>query len=102
MKQFITATHSTWGGEFTGESLKDIVDQIGCEEKDLVVLKTMSETEYILKDVPEEFKGALSYMAYEHGHSAGEDEVNMILEGIISDLMPSIKKFEESIRASMK
>lgn len=52
----------------------------------------------LLKDVPEEFKSAMSYMAYEDGHSAGHEEVINILRGLVSDLLPSIKAFEKRLK----
>jgi hypothetical protein len=51
----------------------------------------------LLKDVPNEFKGALSYMAYERGHSSGHEEVINELRMLISDLQEPIKSFGERI-----
>jgi hypothetical protein len=52
----------------------------------------------ILEDIPEEFQGTLSYMAYESGHSAGYEEVINYLRGLVSDLEGPIKLFEKHIR----
>ncbi len=52
----------------------------------------------ILKEIPIEFRAALSYMAWEHGHSSGFNEVLMILTDTIFHLKEPIKKFEERIK----
>lgn len=53
---------------------------------------TAEQTE-ALAEVPAEFHGALSSMAYEHGHSAGHEEVINTLRSLIGDLLPSIKAY---------
>ena len=72
------------------------------EFKDYVTITEMPKTDYILKDIPEEFKSVLSYMAYEQGHSAGESEVDMILRNLAFELKPAIQKFEARIRNSLR
>lgn len=67
-------------------------------KEDLVVLEEMDDTQYILKDVPKEFQATLSYMAYERGHYAGQEECNCILRRLVFDLLPTIRKFEARIR----
>lgn len=62
------------------------------------VQKTKAEWIFIENECPQEFWSALSYYAYEKGHSAGEEEINNILAGLVFDLMPSIKAFEKRIR----
>jgi hypothetical protein len=63
--------------------------------------KRMTDAEYaaeqaeLLKDIPEEFKGTLSYMAYERGHSSGPEECISILRDLVSDLAEPIKKYGE-------
>jgi len=52
----------------------------------------------ILSKLPEEFKGALSYMAYERGHSSGKEEVIGILKELVSDLQDAINAFEKRIK----
>ena len=37
----------------------------------------------------------LSYMAYERGHSAGEEEVEAIKRGMVADFKPVFKRIEE-------
>ncbi len=52
----------------------------------------------IMGGIPEEFQSILSYMAYERGHSAGEDEILRILGSLVYDFRPAIEKFENRIR----
>ena len=65
----------------------------------------MTEQEYteaqaeLLKDFPPEFKGTLSYMAWERGHSAGYEEVLNELRGLVSDLKEPIQKYGERMAA---
>ena len=54
--------------------------------------------EYIMRDIPKEFHGTLSYMAYEKGHAYGYDEVRNILMGLVDDLKKPIKNFEQRLR----
>jgi hypothetical protein len=51
----------------------------------------------LLKDIPEEFHGPLSYMAYEMGHSAGHEEVINYLRSFVGDLKAPIKQFEKRL-----
>lgn len=51
----------------------------------------------LLKDIPEELKGTLSYMAYERGHSAGYEEVICVLQGLVSDLHEPLQKLVERV-----
>lgn len=51
-----------------------------------------SETAELLEQLPEEVRSAVSYMAYERGHSAGELEVLGILRGIVSDLKEPLSR----------
>jgi len=55
------------------------------------------EQEEILAGIPQEFKGPLSYMAYERGHSAGNEESIGILRELVSDLREPIKAFEKRL-----
>ena len=47
----------------------------------------------ILKQLPPEFRDFASYYAYEQGHSAGAKEVTLILDQLVSRMIPSIKAF---------
>lgn len=58
--------------------------------------ETTQET--LLKDVPDEFRGTISYRAWERGHSAGYEEVIAYVREMITDLQSPIKKFEDRIR----
>lgn len=55
----------------------------------------------ILANVPEEFRSALSYMAYERGHSAGEEEVISILRGLVDALKEPIANFKRNVEEEM-
>lgn len=61
-------------------------------------IEVVPETEYLISTIPPEFRSVLSYMAYQRGHSAGEEEVNLILRELISDLKPAIEAFEKRIK----
>jgi hypothetical protein len=52
----------------------------------------------ILKGVPKEFHGALSYYAYQQGHSNGNSEILIILCDLVDALEKPISDFEERIR----
>lgn len=52
----------------------------------------------LLKDIPEEFRGALSHMAWEEGHSYGYDEVLSHLREYVDSLKEPIQKFRERVR----
>lgn len=62
-------------------------------------MERMTEEEYakaqafLLKDIPEEFKGPLSSMAWEDGHYAGYEECLNILRGLVISLEEPIKKY---------
>lgn len=45
--------------------------------------------------LPECVKSAVSYMAYERGHSAGEDEVDAHKEALASDLIDCLRTLEK-------
>jgi hypothetical protein len=53
----------------------------------------------LLEELPLELRSAVSYMAYESGHSAGYDEVLNELKGLVGDLNEPLKAFEARIRA---
>ena len=56
----------------------------------------------LLNGIPEEFQSALSYMAYEQGHSAGYDECIIVLSGLVSELRPVIKRYETRILSNQR
>lgn len=59
--------------------------------EDLVIEEIdVDDSNYILRDVPEELKGCISWMAYEQGHSAGESEVASCMRSLVYDLLPAI------------
>ena len=65
-------------------------------------IQEVSKESILLEQVPEEFRAKLSYMAYERGHSSGQEECYYILKALIADLFPAIKEFETRIRNSCK
>lgn len=69
--------------------------------EDLVIAE-IPEIEYLLSQIPEEFRSTLSYMAYEKSHAYGEEETNLTLKSLILDLKPSIDKFEARVRAEKR
>lgn len=97
MSRIFHAKHKEWGVEGYFASGEDAANRMGCNIGDLEFTE-MEKTDYLLKAVPEEFRSRLAYMAYERGHSAGESEVELILEGLVSDLLPCIAAFESRIR----
>jgi len=56
----------------------------------------------LLQDIPEEFRGTISYMAYEHGHSAGYEEVIILIQDLVSNFEEPIQKFEKRIKEESK
>jgi hypothetical protein len=51
----------------------------------------------LLTDIPDELKGAFSYLAWELGHSSGYSEVLCYLSDLVDGLNDSIKTFENRI-----
>lgn len=96
MKIYI-GKHKEWLIERTGNSQAEVASQLGCKVEDLTFTE-MEKTDFLLRNVPTEFHSALSEMAYDRGHSAGYSEVELILEGLVANLMPSIQAFEQRIR----
>lgn len=47
--------------------------------------------------IPKEFKDALSYMAYEQGHSGGYEEVICCLRDLVEGLSKPIADFEKRV-----
>jgi hypothetical protein len=74
----------------TKEDLKNAYDWA----EDLEIKEIdFDDQNYILRDVPQEFKGPLYWMAYDNGHSAGENEVACILRRLVNDLLPAITAY---------
>lgn len=51
----------------------------------------------ILQNIPKEFRGRLSYMAWQQGHSAGYEEVILDLKELVDNLEEPIKEFEKRL-----
>ena len=96
MSKVFVGKHKEWSITETGTSKEDVVNKIGCSIDDLTFTE-IEKTDYLLRDVPEEFKSRLSYMAYEDGHAYGQDEIESKLADLVSDLLPCIKDFEKRL-----
>ena len=55
------------------------------------------KTEELLRDIPEEFRNTLNYMAYERGHAYGYDEVLNILYELVYNLKKPIETYTRRI-----
>lgn len=64
----------------------------------------MTEHEYIIRhnellgDVPKEFKGYLSKLSWDLGHSAGYREVLNYLSGLTYEFMEAFREYEKNIK----
>lgn len=96
MNKVFIGYHAAWNIRAEGASRAEVISQIGCEESELT-FQELTKTDYLLSKLPPEFRSQLSYMAYEKGHSAGEAEIELILEGLVNDLLPCIKDFEKRL-----
>lgn len=65
---------------------------------DDLVIEEIEERDWLSEQLPPEFRSALSYIAWDSGHSAGEEEVNLIYRGLVADLLPAIQAFEKRIK----
>jgi len=89
--------HLSWGILEYYSSEEECIKAWGTEKKDIELVKTYTEEEFILLDVPVEFHSILLQMAYSRGHSAGQDECLSILKELVFDLTPAIKEFKKRI-----
>jgi hypothetical protein len=55
------------------------------------------EQEKLLKDIPKEFHGVFSGVAWDKGHSDGLEEVISILSDLISNFKQSIMDYEKRL-----
>lgn len=75
----------------------------GCTFKITPPLERMTEEEYttemkaILDTIPESFRSFVSIYSYEHGHSAGYEEIILIANNLVNALKPCIEEFHKSI-----
>ncbi len=100
MSKVYQGHHPQWGLRAIGTSREEVIGKIGCEESELVFTE-IEKSDFILREVPEEFKFVLNGMAYDRGHYAGEEECELILEGLVNDLLPAIKDFQARIIAKV-
>ena len=52
----------------------------------------------ILEPIPQEFKSAISYHAYEQGHAYGNEEEIIHLSDLVDALLQPIQEFEKRIK----
>lgn len=97
MKNVYYATSKKYNISNFSENKQQLIQDNNWME-DLVITE-IPRNEWLLSQVPVEFRDVLSYSAYEKGHYAGEEEVAIILENMIWELKPAIDKFEARIRA---
>ena len=64
---------------------------------DMLTFEEIDEQDFILEQVPEEFRSALYSIAWDDGHAYGESEVLNILKGLVYDLKPAIEKYTKRI-----
>jgi len=104
MSKIYIGHHKAWKVTAAGSTQDEVLNKMGCDRSDLpdITFETQENTDYLLLQVPEEFRGKLSYMAYERGHSAGESEVELILTELIYELKPVIQAFEKRIRSEVR
>lgn len=67
---------------------------------DDLVIEEIEERDWLSEQLPPEFRSVLSYRAYEDGHSAGQEEVDLIFRGLVLDLLPAIQAFEKRIKGN--
>jgi len=51
----------------------------------------------LLKDIPKQFHGALSYLAWEDGHSSGYENVLNCLQNLIDELLSPIIAYGKAV-----
>jgi len=52
----------------------------------------------ILAPIPQEFRSAISYHAYEQGHAYGNEEIIIHLSDLVDELLQPIQEFEKRIK----
>jgi hypothetical protein len=55
------------------------------------------KAEELLRDIPDEFRSILNYMAYERGHAYGYDEVLNILDELVYKFKEPIEQYTQRI-----
>lgn len=53
--------------------------------------------EELVKKLPEELRASVNYYAYDHGHSAGQEECDLIERELIEMLLPGLEKYKTRI-----
>ena len=63
---------------------------------------TKEKEEFDNANIPQEFRSAISYHAYEQGHAYGYNEIFSHLSDLIEAFKDPIKAFEKRIRDNVK
>ncbi len=63
--------------------------------EDLVLVKRVSEDQYYLEQLPEEFRAAIKHLAYERGHACGEEEIRGELIDLVGTLAPCFEEYRK-------
>lgn len=79
------------------KSKEDCIAAIDWAEDFQIHEVDLDDPEFILKDVPEEFKSVFSSYAWDRGHSYGKEEVTLHLHDLVSEFLPAILKYGERI-----
>ena len=90
---------SFWDTEQVGQSLDDLhkiaVEEQGTDTPEYSVKTFASEMDYVLRNLPEEFKSYVSMEAWDRGHSSGE--VIQIAREMAHDLAEVTHKYRERL-----
>ena len=89
-------TYQPWGISETGATKAEVAKRLGHPE-DQLTWQEFDDRDWILRGIPKEFHAPLGWIAYEQGHSCGEDEVIGILRDLVANLEPAIKAFHTRI-----
>ena len=96
MSTIFKAHCKDWNITETGRSKEECERKIGCG-MDMLTFEEIDEQDFILEQVPEEFRRVLYSIAWEDGHAYGESEVLNILKGLVYDLKPAIEAYTKRI-----
>lgn len=73
---------------YDGVDMTDRIEEVDIDSED-----------YILRDIPKEMRSPMAMMAWDNGHSAGEDEVRLYLREYVEKFREPLIQLEERIRA---
>ena len=69
------------------------------KEREIRQKECQTRHDNLLQELPEEFRSAISYYAYEQGHSAGIEEIVNHLSELVGILKEPIAKYTERLMA---